>query len=108
MKNLKETKEQIFATTIHISNILKSNEMSAICILYKKQQELVATPAIVVGSPYNIIPAVIKIMQESEEVRNIILTACDYYRFQEKEKIETKEMPQYLKEFIEELLNELQ
>ena len=51
MKNLKETKEQIFATTIHISNILKSNEMSAICILYKKQQELVATPAIVVGSP---------------------------------------------------------
>ena len=46
MKNLKETKEQIFATTIHISNILKSNEMSAICILYKKQQELVATPAI--------------------------------------------------------------
>ena len=43
MKNLKETKEQIFATTIQISNILKSNEMSAICILYKKQQELVAT-----------------------------------------------------------------
>ena len=28
MKHLKETKEQIFATTIHISNILKSNEMS--------------------------------------------------------------------------------
>ena len=94
MKNLKETKEQIFATTIQISNILKSNEMSAICILYKKQQELVATPAIVVGSPYNIIPAVIKIMQESEEV-------------QEKEKANTKEVPPYLKDYIEELIKGL-
>lgn len=107
MKNLKETKEQIFATTIHISNILKSNEMSAICILYKKQQELVATPAIVVGFPYNIIPAVIKIMQESEEVRNIILTASEYYQFQEKEKANTKEVPPYLKDYIEELIKGL-
>ena len=42
MKNLKETKEQIFATTIQISNILKSNEMSASCILYKIQIALIS------------------------------------------------------------------
>ena len=75
--------------------------------LFKEQDSLVATPAVITGSPINIIPAIVQIMQNSFIARNIILTACDYYRFQEKEKIETKEMPQYLKEFIEELLNEL-
>ena len=46
-------------------------------------------------------------MPESEEVRNIILTASEYYQFQEKEKANTKEVPPYLKDYIEELIKGL-
>ena len=108
MENFEETEKRITSAMNEISNIIKSNNMSALCFFYKEQDSLVATPAVITGSPINIIPAIVQIMQNSFIARNIILTACDYNRFQEKEKIETKEMPQYLKEFIEELLNELQ
>lgn len=107
MENFEETEKRITSAMIGISNIIKSNDMNALCFLYKKQGSLVATPVVIAGSPINIIPAVVEIMQNSSIARNIILTACDYYKYQEKEKIETKEIPQYLKEFIEELFKEL-
>jgi hypothetical protein len=107
MENFKETEKRITSAMIEISNIIKSNEMSALCLLYKKQGSIIATPTVITGSPTNIIPAIVRIMQNSSIARNIILTACDYYKYQEKEKIETKEIPQYLRDFIEELFNEL-
>ena len=83
MENFEETEKRITSAMNEISNIIKSNNMSAL-FFYKEQDSLVATPAVITGSPINIIPAIVQIMQNSFIARNIILTACDYYRFQEK------------------------
>ena len=107
MENFEETEKRITSAMIEISNIIKSNEMSALCFLYKKQGSITATPAVIAGSPTDIIPAIVKVMQNSSIARNIILTACDFYKYQEKEKIEPKEIPQYLKDFIEKLFKDL-
>lgn len=107
MENFEETEKRITSAMIEISNIIKSNEMSALCSLYKKQGSITATPAVIAGSPIDIIPAIVQIMQNSSIARNIILAACDYYKFQEKEKVESKEIPQYLKDCIKELFKDL-
>lgn len=107
MENFEETEKRITSAMIEISNIIKSNEMSALCFLYKKQGSITATPTVIAGSPIDIIPAIVQIMQNSSIARNIILAACDYYKFQKKEKVESKEIPQYLKECIKELFKDL-
>lgn len=107
MENLEETEKQITSAMIQISNIIKSNGMSAICVLYKKQGNVVATPALLAGSSLDIIPAIVQVMQESPQIRNIILAVCNYYQPPKGAKTDTKEMPPYLKDFIEELFKSL-
>jgi hypothetical protein len=107
MKNLEETQNQITTAMMQIANIIKSNEMSALCILYKKEGPIVATPAIIAGSSIDLASAMVQVMLKSTEARNMILAACDCYEHQESKNTDTKEIPPYLKEIIENLLKGL-
>ena len=107
MKNLEETQKQITEAMMQIANIIESNEMSALCILYKKEGPAIATPAITAGSTIDIASSMAQVMLRSTEIRNIILAAYDCYERQEGMNKDIKEIPPYLKEFIDNLIKQL-
>ena len=107
MKDFKGTENQITTAMMQIANIIKSNEMSALCILYKKESPIIATPAIIAGSSIDIASEMVQVMLKSTEARNIILSACDCLEHQERKEIDAKEIPPYLKEIIDNLIKGL-
>jgi hypothetical protein len=101
MENLEEETKRIASTMVQISEIITTSGMSGICILHKGKGNVVAL--LIQGTTLDIIPAVVSVMKNHPVAREILLTACECYKCQENEQAVPRDMPAYLKEFIEDL-----
>ena len=103
MENLEEETKRIASTMVQISEIITTSGMSGICILHKGKGNVVASPLLIQGTTLDILPAVVSVMKNHPVAREILLTACECYKCQENEQAVPRDMPAYLKEFIEDL-----
>ena len=103
MGNLDEATKRMASAMNQISEIITTSGMSGICILHKGKGNVVASPLLIQGTTLDIIPAVVSVMKNHPVAREILLTACECYKCQENEQAVPRDMPAYLKEFIEDL-----